>query len=66
MKNFEVESVKHDIEFHQRLEYDLNKQSFNIINSFSYASASVHADENKYQYPSVKWMQHIWYLRILK
>lgn len=46
--------MKHAIRFHQRFEYDLNWHSFNIIKSFAYASASVHADENKYQYPSVK------------
>lgn len=64
-KKKKVEFVKHAVQFHQRLEYDLNQHGFNIINSFAYASASVHADEN-YQYPSVKGMQYIWYLRTLK
>lgn len=61
-----MEFLKHAIWFHQSLEHDHSQRGFNIINSFAYASASVHADENNYQYPSVKGMQHIWYLRTLK
>lgn len=54
MKNSEAKLVERAIKSHQRLEYHLNWHNFNIIKSFAYASASARADENKYQYPSVK------------
>lgn len=39
---------------YQMLEHALNWQSFNAIRSYAYASATFYAEENKYQYPSVK------------
>lgn len=36
------------------LDYVLNWLSFNTIRSYPYASASFHAEKNKYQHPSVK------------